>query len=180
MENKDHLPLLDAGKTEGEDTTLKRGGELYNTITKHTVVENLQVYKVERNFNDSRVLYLYIAHTDCFVEVPEALLLCPPRERLPLSTLQPTGLVYRIIRQHVTLQHLNAFLLPMFPNRAFVYNAEDDCLCEMEAGQVLNQGLHKKICFCGITILMLSAWPSRNWTALPPCSYCTGACDDPR
>ena len=113
------------------------------------------------------------------MRVPEVLLTSPPGERLPLSVLKHTGLVYEIIKKHVTLQHLNAFLLPLFPGRAFIYNAKEGHLCEVEVDQVLNQDV-KRICFCDITVLMLSAWPSQNWSALPPCSYCTGVCDDPR
>lgn len=180
VENVNHIPLLDVNKFEGEEKLLKRGGEIYNTITKHTVVENFQVYRVEQTFDNTNThLYAYISYTDCFVKVPEVILMSPPGERLPLSVLRPTGLIYQIIRSHITLQHLNAFLLPLFPGRAFIYNAEKDNLCEVEAVQVLNQDV-KKICFCGITILMLCAWPSQTWSALPPCSYSTGVCDDPR
>lgn len=180
VENADHVPLLAVSKLEREERLLKRGGEIYNTIKKQAVVENFQVYKIEQTFDDTSThLYIYISYTDSFMRVPEVLLTSPPGERLPLSVLKRTGLVYEIIKKHVTLQHLNAFLLPLFPGRAFIYNAEEGHLCEVEADQVLNQDV-KRICFCGITVLMLSAWPSQNWSALPPCSYCTGVCDDPR
>ncbi len=180
VDKTDHVPFMGVSKLEDKEKLLKRGGEIYNTITEHAAVENFQVYKVDRVFDNSRThLYAYISYTDSFVKVPEVVLMCPPGERLPLSVLQPTGLVYLIIKKHVSLQHLNAYLLPLFPGRAFIYSAEEDRLCEVEETQVLNQDV-QKICFCGITIFILSAWPSHNWSSLPPCSYCTGVCDDPR
>ena len=154
--------------------------EIYKTISCQVHPENFQLYCVNRG--SELKYYLYLSYKDCFIEVQETLVAMPTVSQLPPSSLQPGGLIYTVITLHVTPGPKEAYLLPLYPSRAFLYGSPSDTFYEVSITQLnVSQISSQKICFSDVTILHLTSVPKgeSKLYPLPPCTY-SGTSDDPR
>ena len=160
---------------------LYRLSEIHRKIVCSVKPVNFGVYKVENVQEHSPPsYYVYLSCEDCFLELPEILTSLSPECTIPAHFLSRGGVVHQIISKNLAPQHLNGYILPLFPSRCFIYDFKKCIFVEVEVSQVVTAG--QRICYGDITILVLQSWPcgrEEDCYSLPPCLY-SGSSDDPR
>ena len=179
QETSNYIEGVSSGASECEP--LYRLSEIYKKIVHSVKPVNFGVYKVENVKEHSPPsYYIYLSCEDCFLELPEILTSLSPEHTIPAHFLSRGGVIHQIIFKNLAPQHLNGYILPLFPSRCFIYDFKRCIFVEVEVSRVVTAG--QRICYGDITILVLQSWPrgrEEDCYSLPPCLY-RGSSDDPR